>query len=75
MDTANSLYDLVGWTTQAQQLAAQQSYTQPYDPYSGVGGPQQDVGVKVKLVNLIGAVRTLMRGAYPKRLRKEAYIN
>lgn len=27
-----------------------------------MGGPQQDIGVKAKLVNLIGAVRTLMRG-------------
>ena len=30
-----------------------------------MGGPQQDIGVKAKLVNLIGAVRTLMRGTLP----------
>ncbi|THH11934.1 hypothetical protein EW145_g319 [Phellinidium pouzarii] len=47
----------IGWTSQAQQ----QTYAQPYDPYSGIGGPQQDISVKAKLVNLIGAVRTLMR--------------
>ena len=28
-----------------------------------MGTPQQDISIKAKLVNLIGAVRTLMRGA------------
>ncbi|KAI5120683.1 hypothetical protein M0805_006972 [Coniferiporia weirii] len=51
----------IGWTSQAQHMAQQQTFAQPYDPYSGMAGQQQDVGVKVKLVNLIGAVRTLMR--------------
>ncbi|KAH8118687.1 Yos1-like protein [Phellopilus nigrolimitatus] len=52
----------IGWTSQAAQTSQQSSFHQPYDPYSAVGGiPQQDVGVKTKLVNLIGAVRTLMR--------------
>ena len=50
----------VGWTAQAQQ--AQPAYAQPYDPYSGMGGNSQELSVKAKLVNLIGAVRTLMRG-------------
>lgn len=45
------------------QASQQTTFQQPYDPYSGMGGPQQEVSVKAKLVNLIGAVRTLMRGA------------
>lgn len=52
----------IGWTSQSQQLSQQSAYHQPYDPYTGMGGnPQQELGVKAKLVNLIGAVRTLMR--------------
>lgn len=55
---------IVGWTSKSTQSAQQNVYHQPYDPYSGIGmnGPGQDIGVKAKLVNLIGAVRTLMRG-------------
>jgi len=48
----------IGWTTQSQKQAA---FQQSYDPYSQTGAPQQDISVKAKLVNLIGAVRTLMR--------------
>jgi len=51
----------IGWTTQSQRQAAAAAYQQPYDPYTQMGGPQQDISVKAKLVNLIGAVRTLMR--------------
>ena len=56
---------LVGWTSQSQQLSQQTSFHQPYDPYTGMGGnTQQELSVKAKLVNLIGAVRTLMRGKF-----------
>lgn len=57
---------LVGWTSKSTQSAQQNVYHQPYDPYSGIGmnGPGQDIGVKAKLINLIGAVRTLMRGTF-----------
>ncbi|KAL5527770.1 hypothetical protein ACEPAG_6571 [Sanghuangporus baumii] len=46
----------IGWTAQAQP-----AFAQPYDPYSGMGGNPPELSVKAKLVNLIGAVRTLMR--------------
>lgn len=49
----------VGWTsTQPQNTNA--GFHQSYDQ-SGYGYAQQDVGVKVRLINLISAVRTLMR--------------
>lgn len=52
----------IGWTTSQTHRGQQQSaYHQPYDAYAGMGGPQADVSVKEKLVNLIGAVRTVMR--------------
>ncbi|KZV81180.1 Yos1-like protein [Exidia glandulosa HHB12029] len=59
----------IGWSSaqaqaQAQAQFQQPSYQQPYaDPASGFGVPGggQDVSVKVKLISLIGAVRTLMR--------------
>ncbi|EJD48442.1 Yos1-like protein [Auricularia subglabra TFB-10046 SS5] len=56
----------IGWSSaQAQaQIQQQQSYSQqPYgDPNLGFGNPGAgEVGVKVKLISLIGAVRTLMR--------------
>jgi len=50
----------IGWTSQAQR-AQQAGYHQPYDAYAGSSGSQADIGVKGNLVNLIGAVRTLMR--------------
>ena len=40
----------------------------------GVGGLQQDVGIKVKLVNLIGAVRTLMRGGSYDEFQKRRKV-
>lgn len=49
----------VGWTsTQPQNSNA--GFHQSYDQ-SGYGYAQQDVGVKVRMINLISAVRTLMR--------------
>lgn len=51
----------VGWSTQQPQMGSQ-GFTQPYDAgYGGAGSGQGDLTVKMKLVNLIGAVRTLMR--------------
>lgn len=52
---------LVGWGSSQMQAGNPgfgQPYAQPYqrDPYGG-----QDIGVKGRLINLIGAVRTLMR--------------
>ncbi|KAH7102911.1 Yos1-like protein [Auriculariales sp. MPI-PUGE-AT-0066] len=59
----------IGWSSasaqqQVQQSYQQQSYSQPYgDPaFGGTMAPVgQDVSIKVKLISLIGAVRTLMR--------------
>ncbi|KAG6378557.1 hypothetical protein JVT61DRAFT_12822 [Boletus reticuloceps] len=49
----------VGWaSTQPQNSNA--GFHQSYDQ-SGYGYAQQDVGVKVRIINLISAVRTLMR--------------
>ncbi|GJJ07104.1 hypothetical protein Clacol_001304 [Clathrus columnatus] len=50
----------IGWSTQQTQ-PGQQGYAQPYDMYGTGMGAQTDISVKGKLVNLIGAVRTLMR--------------
>ena len=52
-----SLRSLVGWSHSAVQQAQFQQYA---DPGFG-GGLQEGPGVKARLVNLIGAVRTVMR--------------
>ena len=53
---------LVGWVSSstAQRQAIAEGYQQTYDP-SGYGNPQMDVSVKAKMIDLITAVRTLMR--------------
>ncbi|KAG9317299.1 Yos1-like-domain-containing protein [Chiua virens] len=52
----------IGWSsTQSQNPNA--GFHQPYDQ-SGYGYAQQDVGVKVRIINLISAVRTLMRSKH-----------
>jgi hypothetical protein len=49
----------VGWTSSQSQAG----YHQTYDPYANMNMQQrEDIGMKAKLINLIGAVRTLMRG-------------
>jgi len=49
----------IGWSSVPVQPGP--GYNQPYaQPYDQNGGPQ-DVGVKGRLINLISAVRTLMR--------------
>jgi len=52
----------IGWST-AQASAANAGFSQPYaQPYDQSGYPGgQDIGMKARLINLIGAVRTLMR--------------
>ncbi|KAF8524609.1 Yos1-like protein [Hysterangium stoloniferum] len=49
----------IGWSTQQAQ-PGQQGFAQPYDAYGG-GATQGDISMKGKMINLIGAVRTLMR--------------
>jgi len=49
----------IGWSsTQPPNTSA--AFHQPYDQ-SGYGVAQPDIGVKGRMINLIGAVRTLMR--------------
>lgn len=52
-------YFAVGWTS-TQPQSSNAAFHQSYDQ-SGYGYAQQDVGVKVRIINLISAVRTLMR--------------
>ncbi|KAJ3531834.1 hypothetical protein NM688_g7515 [Phlebia brevispora] len=47
----------IGWASTHVQAAYAQPYAQPYDQT----GAQQDISVKGRLINLISAVRTLMR--------------
>ncbi|KIP07040.1 hypothetical protein PHLGIDRAFT_71765 [Phlebiopsis gigantea 11061_1 CR5-6] len=48
----------IGWAST--QVQAQQGYAQPYaQSYDQTGG--QEISVKARLINLISAVRTLMR--------------
>ncbi|KIJ70573.1 hypothetical protein HYDPIDRAFT_172362 [Hydnomerulius pinastri MD-312] len=50
----------IGWSSAQPQNPNAGGFQQPYDQ-SGYGFAQQDVGVKVRIINLISAVRTLMR--------------
>jgi len=49
----------IGWSS-AQPPTVNAAFHQPYDQ-TGYGAAQPDVGVKGRMINLIGAVRTLMR--------------
>ncbi|KAH7914364.1 Yos1-like protein [Hygrophoropsis aurantiaca] len=49
----------IGWSS-AQPQNVNTAFQQSYDQ-SNYGYAQQDVGVKVRIINLISAVRTLMR--------------
>ncbi|KAH7887748.1 Yos1-like protein [Phlebopus sp. FC_14] len=49
----------IGWSSASPQNPTT-GFQQPYDQ-SAYGYGQQDVGVKVRIINLISAVRTLMR--------------
>lgn len=52
---------VVGWSTQQSQIG-QAGFAQPYDAYGGGGGAGQgELSIKAKIINLISAVRTLMR--------------
>ncbi|KAL4075869.1 Yos1-like protein [Scleroderma citrinum] len=50
----------IGWSS-VQSHNPNTGYQQPFDPNGYGYGQQQDVGVKVRIINLISAVRTLMR--------------
>lgn len=54
----------VGWSTVPTPNNPTVGFQQPYDQYGGSAGGVQDIGVKGRLINLIGAVRTLMRSMY-----------
>lgn len=57
-------YTKVGWSTVPTPNNPTVGFQQPYDQYGGGAGGVQDIGVKGRLINLIGAVRTLMRSMY-----------
>jgi len=51
----------IGWSTQPVPVGPQ-GFAQPYDAgYGGAGAGQAEQSMKSKLVNLISAVRTVMR--------------
>lgn len=58
------LHTKVGWSTVPTPNNPTVGFQQPYDQYGGGAGGVQDIGVKGRLINLIGAVRTLMRSMY-----------
>ncbi|KII95218.1 hypothetical protein PLICRDRAFT_97236 [Plicaturopsis crispa FD-325 SS-3] len=50
----------IGWAANQPQVA-NNAFHQPYDQTGYGGGAQPDVGMKIRLINLITAVRTVMR--------------
>jgi hypothetical protein len=54
----------VGWLSASRQV--RDGFQQTYDQ-NGYSPPQPDVGMKARLIDLIGAVRTLMRSAWLHR--------
>jgi hypothetical protein len=52
----------VGWSTTVRSPNSV-GFQQNYDQGAGYGNPAQDIGVKGRLINLISAVRTVMRSA------------
>jgi len=53
----------IGWSTaHVQAVGAAPNFNQPYDPngYGGPAGPPE-VTIKAQIINLISAVRTVMR--------------
>jgi immediate early response 3-interacting protein 1 len=51
---------LVGWVSPSRQIREGNAYQQTYDQ-NGYGGGQAELGIKARLIDLISAVRTLMR--------------
>lgn len=51
---------LVGWSSTQPAANINANFHQPYDQ-TGYSAAQPDIGVKGRMINLIGAVRTLMR--------------
>jgi immediate early response 3-interacting protein 1 len=56
------MLSVVGWST-VQRPKAPAGYNQGYDQ-TGYSAGQQDIGVKERLINLISAVRTLLRSTF-----------
>jgi hypothetical protein len=52
---------VVGWSTHQPQSTSA-AFQQPYDQAGFAGAQGGELGVKARLINLISAVRTLMRG-------------
>jgi len=50
----------IGWSSTQPAANVNANFHQPYDQ-TGYGVAQPDIGVKGRMINLIGAVRTLMR--------------
>jgi len=52
----------IGWASSSQAPNVNAAFHQVYDPQTGYGAAQQgEVGMKARLIDLISAVRTLMR--------------
>ncbi|KAH6914917.1 ER-to-golgi transport membrane protein [Coprinopsis sp. MPI-PUGE-AT-0042] len=50
----------IGWVSPSRQIREGNAYQQGYDQ-NGYGGGQAELGIKARLIDLISAVRTLMR--------------
>ncbi|KAJ7283660.1 Yos1-like protein [Mycena rebaudengoi] len=50
----------IGWASSPASTASG-AFHQTYDPQTGYGVQQADAGMKARLIDLISAVRTLMR--------------
>ncbi|KAJ7228638.1 ER-to-golgi transport membrane protein [Mycena pura] len=51
----------IGWAASSHTPNMSAGLHQSYDPQTGFGSPQGEVGLKSRLIDLISAVRTLMR--------------
>ncbi|KAJ7507800.1 ER-to-golgi transport membrane protein [Mycena galericulata] len=50
----------IGWAS-SQAPTVNAGFQQTYDPQTGYGNPQAEVSMKARFIDLISAVRTLMR--------------
>ncbi|PFH52715.1 hypothetical protein AMATHDRAFT_139202 [Amanita thiersii Skay4041] len=64
----------IGWLSSSQQPRDMNPVYQAYDQ-SGYGAPQADVGIKARLIDLISAVRTLMRSQSNPHFLQMSYAN
>ncbi|KAJ7638804.1 ER-to-golgi transport membrane protein [Roridomyces roridus] len=51
----------IGWSSSSQAPNPNPAFQQTYDPQTGYGTPPAEVSMKARLIDLISAVRTLMR--------------